>query len=101
VDGGMARNAFFLQLQADFLGRPLLRSPQTEATVLGAALLAGLRAGFWASVDALRHMQRDEDRFDPHMAEPERQERLGRWRKAVATTIAHYGLASSPSEKVS
>jgi glycerol kinase len=40
---GMARNAWFLQCQADFLGLPVLQAATSESTALGAALLAGLR----------------------------------------------------------
>ena len=47
VDGGMSRSDPFLQFQADLLGLPIHRSPQTESTALGAALLAGLGAGLW------------------------------------------------------
>src|SRR5207244_7366624 len=42
VDGGMARNAWFLQCQADVLGLPVEQSSTSEATALGAASLAGL-----------------------------------------------------------
>src|SRR5205085_9083556 len=62
VDGGMARNDFFLQMQADLLGRPLLRSTQTEATALGAAYLAGFKAGFWSNLDELRRLPRSVQR---------------------------------------
>ena len=48
ADGGMARSDPFLQFQADILGQPVRRSPQTESTALGAALLAGLGVGLWA-----------------------------------------------------
>ena len=48
VDGGMARSDPFLQFQADLLDLPIQRSPQTESTALGAALLAGIGAGLWA-----------------------------------------------------
>ncbi len=41
VDGGMARNAWFLQCQADVLGLPVAASPHSEATARGAAFLAG------------------------------------------------------------
>src|SRR5262249_20621722 len=49
VDGGMARNVWFLQCQADILGLPILQAPAAEATALGAAYLAGLRMGVWSS----------------------------------------------------
>src|SRR2546422_6714518 len=45
VDGGMTRNAWFLQCQANLLGRPVLAALEKEATALGAAFLAGLQVG--------------------------------------------------------
>ena len=42
VDGGMAQNALFLEIQADLLGVPVLRSRVTETTALGAAWMAGV-----------------------------------------------------------
>jgi glycerol kinase len=50
IDGGMSRNATFLQALADASGRPVTVSPVTEATTLGAGLLAGTAAGQWPSL---------------------------------------------------
>ena len=50
VDGGMSRNATFVQALADATGRPVSVSPVTEATTLGAGLLAGCAAGQWGSL---------------------------------------------------
>ena len=52
VDGGMARSDPFLQFQADLLDLPIHRSPNAESTALGAALLAGIAAGFWSDREA-------------------------------------------------
>ncbi|HZT83787.1 MAG TPA: FGGY-family carbohydrate kinase, partial [Gemmataceae bacterium] len=90
VDGGMARNAWFLQRQADVLGLPVLQSPQAESTALGAAFLAGLRTGVWSSLDDLRVLAREARRFEPHMDEQEHRRQLDRWRKAVQAVIAFY-----------
>lgn len=90
VDGGMARNAWFLQCQADVLGLPVLQSPQTESTALGAAFLAGLKAGVWPDLDSLRRLAQDARRFEPRLPDTERTQRLARWRKAVQAVIAFY-----------
>ena len=90
VDGGMVRNDLFLQLQTDLLGRPLLRSTQSEATALGAALLAGLTVGIWPDLDTLKRLPLPADRFTPQLPDDQRRARLAGWRKAVATTINHY-----------
>jgi glycerol kinase len=90
VDGGMARNAWFLQRQANLLGIPVLQSPQSEATALGAAYLAGLRAGVWPNLDALRGLARDARRFEPKLPATERQRLVARWRRAVQAVIEFY-----------
>jgi glycerol kinase len=90
VDGGMARNAWFLQCQADVLGLPVLASPQSEATALGAAYLAGLAAGVWPDLEALRRLGQQAQRYEPRLADEERQRRLVRWRRAVRAVIAYY-----------
>ena len=66
VDGGMARSDPFLQFQADLLGLPIHRSPQTESTALGAALLAGLGAGLWPDpAAAIELLQSGGQTFQP------------------------------------
>lgn len=90
VDGGMARNAWFLQRQADILGIPVLQAAQSESTALGAALLAGLRIGLWPDLDSLRRLIRGARRFDPEMAQAERNQRRERWRRAVQAAISFY-----------
>lgn len=51
VDGGMSENPTFLQALANATGRSIEVSRETEATTLGAAYLAGLAVGEWASFD--------------------------------------------------
>jgi glycerol kinase len=51
VDGGASVMALLLQLQADQLGVPVSRPQVQETTALGAAYLAGLAEGVWASCD--------------------------------------------------
>src|SRR5262249_26224167 len=51
VDGGMARNAWFLQCQADTLGIPVMQATHSESTALGAAYLAGLHLGVWPGLE--------------------------------------------------
>jgi glycerol kinase len=90
VDGGMAGNRWFLQCQADVLALPVIPAAAPEATALGAAYLAGLHCGFWPSVDALRRLNRAEDRIEPKLDEETRRQRLALWRRAVVAVIAFY-----------
>lgn len=93
VDGGMAQNSWFLQRQADLLGRPVLAALQKEATALGAAFLAGLKVGVWKDVDALRLLTQEGKTWTPTMNENERQQRIAQWRRAVQATIGFYAQA--------
>jgi glycerol kinase len=90
VDGGMARNAWFLQCQADLLGLPVLQSSHSESTALGAALLAGLKAGLWPDLEALRRLPDHGRRFEPRLPEQTRQRRLTEWQRAVKAVIEFY-----------
>jgi glycerol kinase len=96
VDGGMSRNALFLQTQADLLGLPVLQATQSEATALGAAFLAGLGVGVWPDIDSLRRLVQQGRRFEPQMPEADRRRRLAEWRRAVQAVIAFYKDGRGP-----
>src|SRR5262249_54761546 len=83
VDGGAATNDTLLQFQADLLGVPVVRPAITETTALGAAYLAGLAAGYWASPDAITGQWRVDRRFEPRMAPNRAQALRARWRAAL------------------
>ncbi|UOQ57858.1 glycerol kinase GlpK [Leucobacter allii] len=83
VDGGAATNALHLQFQADQLGVPVRCSSVMEATARGAAFLAGLAVGVWASVDELRSFVDTEREYLPAMAAEERDARYRGWTRAV------------------
>ena len=83
VDGGASRNNLLMQMQADFLGVPVVRPQVTETTALGAAYLAGLATGFWRDAGEIAAQWRAERRFEPRLAEGERVAKLARWRDAV------------------
>jgi glycerol kinase len=93
VDGGMARNAWFLQCQADLLGRSVVQAVQAEATALGAAFLAGLKAGVWPNVEALRRLPQQTRRFDPRLSPQQRRRRVDEWHRAVQAVIGFYAAA--------
>jgi glycerol kinase len=84
VDGGASRNDLLMQMQADFLGVPVVRPQVTETTALGAAYLAGLATGFWSGADELSAQWQVDRRFEPKMGAVARAAKLARWRQAVA-----------------
>jgi len=84
ADGGAARNDLLMQFQADLLGVPVIRPQVLETTALGAAYLAGLAVGFWASSEEIAAQWRAERRFEPAMPAAQREEGMARWARAVA-----------------
>ena len=83
VDGGASRNDLLMQMQADFLGVPVVRPRVTETTALGAAYLAGLATGFWSDADELTTQWAVDRRFEPAMGADARAAKRSRWRQAV------------------
>jgi glycerol kinase len=84
VDGGASVNDLLMQFQADLLGVPVVRPRITETTALGAAYLAGLSVGFWASREELARNWRAGRRFEPRMSRDAAASRLSEWSRAVA-----------------
>jgi glycerol kinase len=83
VDGGAAANDLLMQMQADILGRPVVRPAVTETTALGAAYLAGLAVGFWQSQDELTANWRVDKRFEPRLPADQREALYAGWKRAV------------------
>jgi glycerol kinase len=83
VDGGMVANDWVMQFLADMTGAPVERPAVTETTALGAAYLAGLTTGLYASQEAVAAQWRRERLFEPAMGGDEREERYAGWREAV------------------
>ncbi len=88
VDGGAASNQLLMQMQADYLGVPVLRPQVTETTALGAAYLAGLAVGFWADAKEISAQWAVDRVFEPAMGEDQRRAKLARWRQAVQRSRA-------------
>jgi len=84
VDGGAAANDFLLQSLADVLGIEVERPESVQASVLGAAYLAGLATGVWQSREALLHHWKSGGVFVPRWSASEREERFAAWQRAIA-----------------
>ncbi len=84
VDGGASENDFLTQFQADILGIPVERPRELEATARGAAGLAGVATGVWASRDQFAEAIASEVTvFEPRMDVERREELYAGWRRAV------------------
>ncbi len=83
VDGGASANNLLMQLQSDYLNRPITRPEVIETTVAGACFLAGLGEGVWSSVDEIGRIWRSDQEFTARLTDAERAERLASWHLAV------------------
>jgi glycerol kinase len=83
VDGGGTANKFLMQFQADVVGIPVEVAAIQETTAVGAAYLAGLATGVWASPDELRRRRSPAARYEPRMSADERDARYAGWLRAV------------------
>ncbi len=86
VDGGASRNDLLMQIQANVLGVPVVRSRVTETTALGAAYLAGLATDFWSGAEEISAQWQQERRFVPEWDAARRHGLRARWREAVERT---------------
>jgi glycerol kinase len=83
VDGGASANTFLMQFQADISSIPVIRPRVLETTALGAALLAGLGAGLYSSLEETAKVWQKDLEFTPRMDEATRLLNLKGWHKAV------------------
>jgi glycerol kinase len=85
IDGGMSANDWMAQDLADMLGVRVERPDMVETTALGAGMLAGVGVGLFASLpEAAGAMRGAVRQFEPGMDPGVREERLARWRRALA-----------------
>ena len=86
VDGGMTASDWTMQFLADILGAPVDRPTIAETTALGAAWLAGSKAGVWPGQAEFAETWKLEKRFEPVLPEADRQALLSGWKDAVSRT---------------
>jgi glycerol kinase len=90
----MTRSRYFLQLQADILQLPLSPAVSGSATPFGAALMAGLGAGNWNTIDDLRSVIGATGKIHPGKAAAATLDAsYSAWRAAIDMLIAQYGRA--------
>lgn len=88
VDGGAVMNDFLMQFQSDILNVPVDRPAVNETTALGAAYLAGLAVGFWESKEQVKEHWNLDKKFEPDMADEQREQLFNGWHKAVKAAQA-------------
>ncbi len=86
VDGGMTASNWTMPFLSDILGAPVDRPRTLETTALGAAWLAGSRAGVWPGMEEFSDRWQLDRRFEPEMPDATRATLIEGWRDAVART---------------
>jgi len=87
IDGGMASNDWLAQDLADMLGLPVERPANVETTALGAAMLAGVGCGLFASLGEAAAMRGPVQTFLPSAPGEVREARLEGWKAALAAVL--------------
>jgi glycerol kinase len=88
VDGGMSASDWAMQFLSDIIGAEVDRPKVRETTALGAAWLAGMKAGVYPDQAEFAKTWALERRFQPAMDEAVRAAKYARWRRAVDATIS-------------
>ena len=91
VDGGMSASDFAMQFLSDILGAPVDRPRVLETTAMGAAWLAGAKAGIYPDAARFAETWALERRFEPAMPEAARGSRYAAWKRAVNATMTAAG----------
>jgi glycerol kinase len=88
VDGGMVVNDAFCQFLCDLLNVPVERPADVETTVRGAGVLAAIGAGLFADLQEAAELWQLGRRFDPDMADDQRQGLADGYVQAVAQALS-------------
>ncbi len=89
IDGGMVANNWMVQDLADILDITVERPEFFETTALGAAMLAAVGCGIYGSLEEASAMISGQDIYNPEIEEPERNNRLASWQKAVDSVLTN------------
>ncbi len=84
VDGGLAQSDFLLQALADLTGREVQRAAEVEATAIGAAFLAGLAIGVFATPRECLGLAAPATRVSPRLDAAQCAVERDAWRDALA-----------------
>ena len=91
VDGGLTSSNWTMQFLADILAAPVDRPVIMETTALGAAYLAGRKAGLYPDLDGFAATWRLDRRFQPLMDVTTRRSKWTGWQDAVRRALTAQG----------
>jgi glycerol kinase len=88
VDGGMTASDWAMQFLSDIIDAQVDRPQVLETTALGAAWLAGMRAGIYPDQAGFAKNWALEKRFEPAMSDALRDKKYAAWKRAVKATLS-------------
>ncbi len=88
VDGGMSASDWTMQGLSDCLGAPVDRPVMQETTALGAAWLAGMKAGVYPDQAGFAETWALDRKFEPAQSDADRDAAYARWQRAIQATMA-------------
>ncbi|MGP6088372.1 glycerol kinase GlpK [Antarctobacter jejuensis] len=87
VDGGMSASDYAMQFLSDIIGAQVDRPKVLETTAMGAAWLAGQKAGIYPSQTEFAASWALERSFEPQMQDDTRSAKYAAWKRAVDATM--------------
>ncbi len=89
VDGGPSGNPYLMQYIADLLNVEVQVAAARESTAIGIAQLAG-HSALGIPLEALAAVWQSEAVYRPRIDLPEREKRLGKWKRALAAVKQYH-----------
>jgi len=83
TNGGITSNKFVIQFLADLLSKPVTTIGIPDVSALGAAYLAGLKAGVYGSMEMLKNLNSDKKYYLPRPDLSKVNEGYAGWQKTI------------------
>tara|TARA_Y100001936_G_C15895943_1_gene570586 strand:+ start:66 stop:743 length:678 start_codon:yes stop_codon:yes gene_type:complete len=88
VDGGAVENNLLMQIQADYLQKPVYRSAQKETTALGAAMVSSLGIKLHKNKQEIPVVASEPEVFKPKITQTMKESAQSTWDRAVKRSLS-------------
>tara|TARA_B100000945_G_C20301500_1_gene558277 strand:+ start:14 stop:940 length:927 start_codon:yes stop_codon:yes gene_type:complete len=88
ADGGAVENNLLMQIQADYLQRPVYRSAEKETTALGAAMVSSLGINLHKNKQEIPPIASAPEIFKPKITRALRESAQNTWHRAVKRSLS-------------
>ena len=87
ADGGLTNSEVLMQFLADILDLNVVCTNTSDLSLMGAAYIAGLNAGFWNSLEDIKLMRKGKKAYKPAMDPLKRQRCYNGWKEAIKRVL--------------